>query len=55
MDRMETGPVMVGLDVSKAWLDVHMTGEKGIFGLPTMWGALPSWCGGSVAAAPFGW
>ena len=28
MDQMETGPVMVGLDVSKAWLDVHVTGSK---------------------------
>jgi transposase len=28
MDQMATGPVMVGLDVSKAWLDVHVTGSK---------------------------
>lgn len=28
MDQMETSPVMVGVDVSKAWLDVHVTGSK---------------------------
>ena len=28
MDQMETSRVMVGLAVSKAWLDVHMTGNK---------------------------
>lgn len=28
MDMTETSRVMVGVDVSKAWLDVHMTGSK---------------------------
>lgn len=28
MEQMETSRVMVGLDVSKAWLDVHVTGSK---------------------------
>ncbi len=28
MDRMETSRVMVGVDVSKGWLDVHVTGGK---------------------------
>ncbi len=28
MDRMETSRVMVGVDVSKAWLDVHVTDGK---------------------------
>jgi hypothetical protein len=28
MDRMETSRVMVGVDVSKAWLDVHLADNK---------------------------
>ena len=28
MDQMETSRMMVGVDVSKAWLDVHVTGGK---------------------------